>query len=60
MFSQVKDLAGGEFFLISSLIIFLLFFIVMCIYLSMLSKSHISTMSKLPIEDHQTNTNEKD
>lgn len=61
MFNQIKDLAGGEFYLISSLVMFMLFFIVVGVYLIKLSKNHINVMSHLPIEDSQTNsTHEKD
>lgn len=60
MFKQIKDLAGGEFFLISSLIIFMVFFILVTIYLIKLNKHYISLMSNLPIEDNQTEQNEED
>ncbi|KQC00622.1 hypothetical protein [Pedobacter sp. Hv1] len=60
MFKQIKDLAGGEFFLISSLIIFMVFFILVTIYLLKLNKHYISLMSNLPIEDNQTEQNEED
>lgn len=60
MFNQIKDLAGGELYLISSLIMFMVFFIVVTVYLLKLNKNHISTMSNLPIEDPQTNQNEED
>jgi len=58
MFKQIKDLAGGEFYLITSLIIFMVFFLIVGIYLIKLSKSHVSLMSNMPIEDHQTNQHE--
>lgn len=60
MFNQIKDLAGGEFYLISSLIMFMLFFIVVAIYLIKLSKNHIKLMSNLPINDTQFNSYEED
>lgn len=61
MFNQIKDLAGGETYLISSLLMFMVFFITVTVYLFKLSKSHISEMSHLPIDDHQkTNQNEED
>jgi hypothetical protein len=61
MFNQIKDLAGGETYLISSLLMFMVFFITVTVYLIKLSKSHISEMSNLPIDDHQkTNQNEED
>ena len=60
MFKQIKDLAGGEFYLITSLLIFLIFFVVVAIYIIKLSKNHISVMSNLPFEDQQTTRYEED
>lgn len=60
MFNQIKDLAGGEFYLISSLIMFMVFFIVVGVYLLMLNKNHIHTMSNMPIEENQTKQHEED
>jgi formate hydrogenlyase subunit 3/multisubunit Na+/H+ antiporter MnhD subunit len=60
MFNQIKDLAGGEFYLITSLIMFMVFFLVVGLYLLKLSKTHINAMSQLPIEDTQTNRHEED
>ena len=54
MFKQIKDLAGGEFYLIASLLIFMIFFIMVGIYLIKMSKSHIVEMSNLPISEPQT------
>ena len=51
MFNQIKDLAGGELYLITSLLLFMVFFIIVGIYLLKLSKTHVSEMSNLPIED---------
>jgi hypothetical protein len=60
MFKQINNLAGGEFYLITSLIIFLVFFIVVTIFIINLSKNHISVMSNLPIKDQQTPNHEED
>ncbi|MBY0542815.1 MAG: hypothetical protein K2P75_05400 [Sphingobacteriaceae bacterium] len=60
MFKQINNLAGGEFYLITSLLIFLVFFIVVTIFIIKLSKNHISVMSNLPIEDQQTTNYEED
>ncbi|MEE1944570.1 hypothetical protein VRU48_05590 [Pedobacter sp. KR3-3] len=61
MFNQIKDLAGGEFYLISSLVMFMVFFIVVGIYLVKLNKNHSNLMSRMPIEDPQTDVaHEKD
>ena len=60
MFKQINNLAGGEFYLITSLFIFLVFFIVVTIFIIKLSKNHISMMSNLPIEDQQSTSYEED
>ncbi len=60
MFNQIKDLAGGETYLITSLLMFMVFFITVTVYLFKLSKSHISEMSHLPFEDQKINQNEED
>ncbi|GGE70102.1 hypothetical protein EV200_11133 [Pedobacter psychrotolerans] len=54
MFNQIKDLAGGELYLISSLIMFMVFFIIVGIYLLKLNKKHIEVMSELPIKENQS------
>ncbi len=53
MFKQIKDLAGGEFYLIASLLIFMAFFIMVAIYLIKMNKTHIVEMSNLPINEPQ-------
>lgn len=53
MFKQIKDLAGGEFYLIASLLIFMVFFIMVGIYLIKMNKTHIVEMSNLPINEPQ-------
>lgn len=60
MFKQIKNLAGDEFFLISSLIIFMVFFLLVSIYLIKMNKNHISFMRNLPIAENQTEENEED
>ncbi|WP_029285639.1 hypothetical protein [Pedobacter sp. R20-19] len=60
MFNQIKDLAGGELYLISSLIMFMVFFIIVGIYLLKLNKKHIEVMSELPIQENQTQGYEED
>ncbi|RYG10119.1 MAG: hypothetical protein EOO07_22700 [Chitinophagaceae bacterium] len=59
MFKQIKDLAGGELYLIASLLIFMVFFMLVGIYLLKLNKNYISLMSNLPIEENQTHQNEE-
>ncbi|WP_316829651.1 hypothetical protein [Pedobacter aquatilis] len=60
MFNQIKDLAGGEFYLISSLLLFMVFFVIVGIYLLKLSKKHIETMRSLPVQENQPAVYEKD
>lgn len=54
MFKQIKDLAGGEYYLITSLIIFMVFFILVGVYLLKLNKNYINQMSQMPINEPQT------
>ena len=60
MFNQIKDLAGGELYLISSLLLFMVFFVIVGIYLLKLNKKHIEIMSSLPIQENQSEEYEKD
>ncbi|WP_029278971.1 hypothetical protein [Pedobacter borealis] len=60
MFNQIKDLAGGEIYLITSLLMFMVFFVIVGIYLLKLNKKHIEVMSQLPIQNHQPNVYEED
>ncbi|MBT2563005.1 hypothetical protein J7E50_22510 [Pedobacter sp. ISL-68] len=60
MFNQIKDLAGGELYLITSLLMFMVFFVIVGIYLLKLNKKHIEVMSQLPIQDNQPNAYEED
>ena len=60
MFKQIKDLAGGELYLITSLLIFMVFFILVGVYLLKLSKNHVAMMSNLPIKDQQVPHHEED
>jgi len=53
MFKQIKDLAGGEYYLITSLFIFMVFFILVGIYLLKLNKNYIHQMSQMPINEPQ-------
>ncbi len=60
MFNQIKDLAGGEFYLITSLLLFMVFFIVVALYLFKLNKHYVALMSNLPIEDQEAKEYEED
>jgi hypothetical protein len=52
MFKQITNLDGSEIYLISSLLLFMVFFVVVGIYLFKISKSHVQMMSNLPIDDY--------
>ncbi|HWZ03980.1 MAG TPA: hypothetical protein VNX40_10260 [Mucilaginibacter sp.] len=55
MYSQFLDnLTGGQIYLISSLGIFMVFFIVVSILMFRLKKSHVNYMSDLPLEEDNT------
>ena len=57
MFKQfTADIAGNQVYLISSLGIFLIFFIVVTIMLMRLRKQYIEHMSALPLHDELTDT----
>lgn len=52
MFDQfVKNVSGEQMYLIFSLWIFLVFFVVVCFLLYITKKQHIDEMSELPLED---------
>jgi len=52
MFDQfVKDVTGGQSYLIFSLWIFLVFFVVVSFLLFITKKKHTDYMSDLPLED---------
>ena len=59
MFKQIKDLAGGEYYLIASLILFMIFFMIVGVYLFKMNKVHIAEMSNLPLNESQSNEHEK-
>ncbi|MGM9477220.1 hypothetical protein ACS5PU_12345 [Pedobacter sp. GSP4] len=60
MFNQIKDLAGGELYLITSLLMFMAFFVIVGIYLFKLSKKHIEAMGEIPLQENQPNVYEED
>ncbi|RDC58488.1 hypothetical protein DU508_00330 [Pedobacter chinensis] len=60
MFNQIKNLAGGEIYLISSLLMFMVFFLIVGVYLIKLSKKHVEIMSNMPIQENQTEAHEED
>ena len=55
MFDQfVKDVSGEQMYLIFSLWIFLVFFVVVSFLLFITKKSHVDRMSDLPLEEDGT------
>jgi hypothetical protein len=57
MFDQfVKNVSGEQIYLIFSLWIFLVFFVVVSILLFITKKQHTDRMSDLPLEDGTTNS----
>lgn len=60
MFKQIKDLDGNEAYLITSLIMFMVFFIIVGIYLIRLSKTHVDTMKEMPLNENQLENYEED
>lgn len=62
MFKQITNLNGDESYLLFSLIMFMVFFIVVTIVLVKMNKAHIDYMSDMPIEEgdkeltHQSET----
>lgn len=52
MFKQFIDkLPGADFFMVTSLLIFLVFFIIVGLYLFIMDKKHVSRMSQLPLSE---------
>ena len=51
MFKQITNLNGDESYLLFSLIMFMVFFIVVTIVLVKMNKTHIDYMSDMPIEE---------
>ncbi|MFB5944553.1 hypothetical protein [Albibacterium profundi] len=53
MFRQITNLNGDERYLIFSLLIFLIFFIVVGIMLIRMKKDYSDHMSEMPLEDNE-------
>ncbi|MFB2120301.1 hypothetical protein [Parapedobacter sp. 2B3] len=51
MFKQITDLSGNEWYLIVSLWIFLVFFIVVAIMLFRMRKDYVDYMKDIPMDD---------
>lgn len=53
MFKQITDLGGNEWYLIISLWIFLVFFILVAVLLFSMRKPYSDYMSQLPLEEEE-------
>ncbi|WP_107215026.1 CcoQ/FixQ family Cbb3-type cytochrome c oxidase assembly chaperone [Pedobacter yulinensis] len=53
MFKQIKNLDGGENYMIFSLLVFVVFFVLVGIYLMKVSKDRTEQMKQLPLNDNQ-------
>lgn len=51
MFRQITNLEGNEWYLIASLWIFLVFFIIVGIMLFRMKKDYVNYMGNIPLED---------
>lgn len=51
MFRQITNLEGNEWYLIASLWIFLVFFIIVGVMLFRMKKDHINYMGNMPLDD---------
>lgn len=58
MFKQITTLDGNEWYLIASLWIFLVFFIVVGIMLFRMGKDYINYMGNLPLDDEEVDNSE--
>lgn len=57
MFRQITNLNGDENYLMFSLVMFMIFFIVVTIALIKMKKPYIDYMSDLPIDDKEADDN---
>ncbi len=53
MFKQITDLSGNEWYLIISLWIFLVFFVIVGILLFRMRKEHIDYMKDIPLDESE-------
>lgn len=59
MFKQITNLDGNEWYLIVSLWIFLIFFIVVGIMLWRMKKEHVDYMKDIPLDDKSMDTDDE-
>lgn len=58
MFKQITNLEGNEWYLIASLWIFLIFFIVVGVMLYRMRKDYVEYMGNIPLEDSDADDKE--
>lgn len=57
MFKQITNLQGDEMYLIASLWIFLIFFVLVGVMLFFMKKDYINYMKEIPLDDSETELN---
>lgn len=57
MFKQITNLQGDEIYLIVSLWIFLIFFVLVGVMLFYMKKDYIKYMKEIPLDDSETEFN---
>lgn len=57
MFKQITNLNGDEIYMITSLWIFIIFFVVVGLMLFFMKKDHIEYMKSIPLEDTKQENN---
>lgn len=57
MFKQITNLQGDEIYLMTSLWIFLIFFLVVGIMLYLMKKDHIQYMKEIPFDESEVKSN---
>jgi cbb3-type cytochrome oxidase subunit 3 len=56
MFNQlIQNFADSQVYLISSLWLFLIFFILVAVMLTRMNKKHVKYMSELPLQENEKN-----
>jgi hypothetical protein len=57
MFKQfIHEVAGADVYLMASLLTFFLFFVLVGLYLMVVSRRHLDTMRELPLDEDPTAT----
>ena len=57
MFKQITNLQGDEIYLMTSLWIFLVFFIIVGLMLFLMKKDHIQYMKEIPFDESEPKSN---